>query len=79
MTVPNPLDLAKLRAELNTIAEYLQAGGSPEEILATLQDLAQGTPPEEEPGESNEDPGETPPEDPPADPPGGDTVTDAGK
>lgn len=73
MTNPSTVDMTNLRKELEALAEYLQAGGDPEEMLAALQELAQDTPPETPPegnGEENEGNGEeTPPETPPEAPP----------
>lgn len=69
MTNPSTVDMTNLRKELEALAEYLQAGGDPEEMLAALQELAQDTPPEGN-GEENEGNGEeTPPETPPEAPP----------
>lgn len=69
----NPVDHAKLRKELETIAEYLQAGGSLEEILAQIRGVAEEQPPETPPGEGSEENGaggeESPPETPPETPP----------
>ena len=65
MTQPSAVDLAKLREELNALAEFLQAGGSPEELLETLQGMAQEAPTEEETDGEGATDGETPPETPP--------------
>lgn len=69
MTDPTTVDMTNLTKELEALAEYLQAGGDPEEMLAALQELAQGTPPEGETGETEGDGEDTPPEDPPETPP----------
>lgn len=73
MTEPNTLDMTKLKEELTALAEYLQAGGDPESMLAALREVAAGappeTPPEGETGETEGDGEDTPPETPPEAPP----------
>lgn len=68
----NPVDHAKLRQELEIIAEYLQAGGTLEEILEQIRGVAEEAPPETPPGEGSGETGdsgeETPPETNPAGP-----------